>query len=333
MSFSQFKKNKIDLASISKRVDELTDGNRKSFKDDRFWKPTVDKAGNGSAVIRFLPAADGEDLPWNQFHKHNFDHNGSYFIELCPTKLGRECPVCKANTKLWKTEIKENKDLASARKRKLIYVSNILVLKDKEAPENEGKVFLYEYGQKIFDKIKAQLKPKDEEDQAVVVFDLWDGADFRIEIKKVAGYRNYDDSTFRNPAPLFKGDDAKLEVIYNQLHALLPFTTEDKFKSYEELEKKLEDLESGASAKVSKKVDELFGDTPKSAEADKPKKTRKPKDEDESTAPWDAAVRKPTAASRKPVAPPTTEPETSEEEVAVEDDNDLDYYNELSEKD
>lgn len=327
MSFAAYKKNRMDLAALTKKVEDIEAGSKSKFKDDRFWTPTVDKAGNGSAVIRFLCAPEGEDLPWVQYHEHNFDVNGTYIIELCPTTIGRECPICKANSALWKTEIKENQDIARSRKRKLIYVSNIYVLKDKENPENEGKVFLFKYGQKIFEKIKNRLKPKDEEEEPVNVFDLYDGADFRLEIKNVAGFRNYDDSTFRNPSPLLKGDDAKLEAIYNSLYPLQPFIAEEKFKSYEALEAKFQEALQGPKEKIRKKAEELFGeDIPKSA-APKARKERKAREEDENTAPWEETV------VRKPkVTPKTEEPET-EEDVTLDSDEDLDYYNRLAEED
>jgi hypothetical protein len=204
-------------------------------------------------------------------------------------------------------------------------VSNILVLKDPENTDNEGKVFLFRYGQKIYDKIKAQLRPKDEEDEKVNVFDFWSGADFRLEIKNVAGYRNYDDSNFKRSSALFKGDDAKLEEIFNKLQPLLPFKSDDKYKEFDVLEKKFEEIVSGVAAKVQKKADEVFGDDPKpSAEAAKPKRTRKPAGEDESTAPWEDAVKKPQPA-KKPVAA-----ESTEEEMETASEDDLSYYETLA---
>src|ERR1035437_7120894 len=257
-SFASYKKSRTDLTQINKQVDEIAEGTRKSYKDDRFWRATVDKAGSGAARVRFLPAAEGEDLPWIQYHQHNFEIDGTYFIEMCPTTLGRDCPVCKANGILWKTEIEENQKIVKDRKRKLIYVSNILVIKDKEVPENEGKVFLYQYGMKIFEKIKGAFKPKDEDDPAVNVFDFWEGADFSLEIKKVAGYRNYDDSKFRAASPLFKGDDAELEKIFKQLYPLQLFIADAKFKTLQALEKQFNETVSGVKGKVQKKADELF---------------------------------------------------------------------------
>jgi hypothetical protein len=326
MSFANYKKTRTDLTRINKKVDEIAEGTRKSYKDDRFWRPVVDKAGSGAARIRFLPAAEGEDLPWVQFHQHNFDIDGTYFIEMCPTTLGRDCPVCKANGILWKTEIEDNQKIVKTRKRKLCYVSNILVLKDKEVPENEGKVFLYQYGQKIFEKIKGALKPKDEDDPAVNVFDFWEGADFSLEIKKVAGYRNYDDSKFRAASPLFKGDDTELEKIFKVLYALQPFVADAKFKSYEVLEKQFNETVTGVKGKVQKKADELFPDTEKPATVEAPvKKERKPKDTS-AEPPWEEAVRKPKANAKK-----TPKTEKNTEEVPVESDSTLNYYEKLAE--
>jgi hypothetical protein len=325
MSFASYKKSRTDLTQINKKVEEISDGNRKSYKDSRFWKPQVDKAGSGSARIRFLPAAEGEDLPWVQYHEHNFNIGGSYFIELCPTTLGRECPVCKANTILWNTEIEENRKTVSIRKRKLVYIANILVLIDKEMVENQGKVFLYQFGQKIFEKIKMALKPKDEDDPAINVFDFWDGADFALEIKNVATYRNYDDSKFRIPSSLLKGDDKELETIFKQLYTLQPFVEEKKFKSYEELEKKFNEVVSGTKGKIQKKADELFPDTPPVKEPEPVKKTRAPKEEKDTTPPWEEAVRKPkTKATKEPKT------EVNTDDVPIESDSSLNYYESLA---
>jgi hypothetical protein len=326
MSFSSYKKSRTDLTNLNKKVDEIAASSNKYSKDSRFWKPTVGKDGCGSARIRFLPAAEGEDLPWVQYHEHNFNVDGSYFVNLCPTTLGRECPVCKANGVLWKTEIDENQKIVRDRKRKLVYVSNILVLKDKEAAENEGKVFLYQFGQKIFEKIKMALKPKDEEDPAVNVFDFWDGADFSLEIKKVAGYRNYDDSKFRAPSALLGGDDKELEKIFKQLYPLQPFVAETKFKTYEELEKKFNEVVSGVRGKIQKKADELFADAAPVAIPEK-KVERKPKTEEEVTPPWTSSEK----STRKPKVT-KSKPAVVEEDIPLEDDT-LNYYEQLASED
>jgi len=319
MSWANYKKQKTDFTQISKKVDEM--GGVNKFKDSRFWKPTVDKAGNGSAKIRFLPCPEGEDLPWVQYYEHNFDEDGSYFVELCPTLLGRDCPVCKANGILWKSDTgdKENEKIASKRKRQVRYVSNIIVLRDTEEPENEGKVFLYQYGVKIFEKIKAALKPKDPDLPKIYVFDLFEGADFNLDIKKVKGFRNYDDSKFREtPSALFGGDEPKLKKLYEeQLYKLQPFKEESKFKSYEDLEKKFNEIVNGVKGNVQKKADELFGEDKPPVEEPLKKSSRKPKEEKEVVAKKE----------------PTTEPENSEdEEVTVEENSDtLDWYNKLAE--
>jgi hypothetical protein len=320
MSFATYKKNRTDLTKINKRVEEISEGNKNKFKDSRFWKPTVDKAGTGSAKIRFLPAPEGEDLPWIQYYEHNFDVDGNYYIELCPTTLGRECPVCKANGVLWKTELDENRNIVKKRKRQLRYVSNILVLKDKETPENEDKVFLYQYGQKIFEKIKGALKPKDEEDPAINVFDFWEGADFNLDIKKVAGYRNYDDSKFRTSSLACSGDETKMEKIYKQLYKLQPFVEESKFKSYEELEKKFNDTVNGVKGKIQKKADELFGETKLAEDVAKKSPSKNAKEEKETKAPWEEAVRKP-SKKKKEI--------TTDSEVVVENEDSLNDYEKL----
>jgi len=331
VSFATYKKNRTDLTQINKKVDEIQESKSNSFKDSRFWGATVDKDLNGSARLRFCPAPEGEDLPWVQYHEHRFEVDGSWYVELCPTTLGRDCPVCKFNGILWKTEIKENKAIVSSRKRKLVYIANLVVLKDKEVPENEGKVFLYKFGQKIFEKIKMALKPKDEDDPAVNVFDFWEGADFNLEIKKVADFRNYDDSKFRVPSPLFQGDDDLLEKVYHQLHKLQPFVEEKKFKSYEELEKKFNDVVGGVKGKIQKKADELFQDSEKPAVKEpEENKTRKPQTETATAPPWEEVAKKTTEKKTTKKTKKTTE---VPEEVPVESENALDFYNKLVEED
>jgi len=324
MSFANYKKNRVDLTTITKKVDEISEGNKNKFKDSRFWKASVNKEGAGSARLRFLPAAEGEDLPWVQYYEHNFDVNGTYYVELCPTTLGRDCPVCKANTVLWKTDIEENKKVASSRKRQCRYVSNILILKDKEATEHEGKVFLYQYGQKIFEKIKAAYKPKDEDDPAINAFDFWDGADFALEITKVKGYRNYDDSKFRAPSQACGGDEKAMEAIYKQLYKLQPFKEESKFKTYEELEKKFNDVVDGVKGKIQKKADDLFGEDAKPSETPKEKPSKKAKEAPASDAPWEEAVKKPSSKKKE------TKTETKTPEVTVEGEDNINYYEDLA---
>lgn len=322
MSFANYKKNRVtDLAKLRDKV-ENTETKGKYAKDERFWRPQVDKAGNGSAVIRFLPEPANEDNKWAYYQEHRFDVDGKYFTNHCPTDLGRDCPVCTANTVLWKTEMDANKAIASKRSRKKVYVTNILVLKDKDAPENEGKVFLYKFGVKIFEKIKKQLFPADEEDTSVNVFDFYNGADFRLDIKKVKDFQNYDDSSFRASADLLKGDDEKLEKVYNAMHPLAPFSIETNYKSYDDLEKQFNEVVNGRP--VSKKsVEELF-----SADSVPEKKATKQKSKDakEESAPWDESKKskEPSKAAKKEVV---------SEDVETEDDDANSYYDQLAEKD
>jgi hypothetical protein len=239
MSFAKLKAN--SASSISKLVraaEKLTEN--KSYGDDRLWSPTVDKAGNGYAVIRFLPPAEGEDLPWVRYWDHGFKGpTGRWYIENSLTSVGLPDPVSELNSKLWNTGLESDKEIVRLRKRRLHYVSNILVISDSGNPANEGKVMLFKYGKKIFDKIMDVMQPQFEDEKPINVFDFWGGANFKLKIRSVEGYRNYDKSEFETAAPLFKGDDKQLEAIYGKLHSLKDFTDPKNYKSYNELKKKL----------------------------------------------------------------------------------------------
>ena len=239
MSFEQLKQNRND--AISKLVAaSATNTEKKDYGDDRLWKPTVDKAGNGYAVIRFLPAAEGEDLPWVRYWDHGFKGStGRWYIERSLTSIGQQDPVSEMNSELWNTGRDEDKELARQRKRRLHHVSNILVVSDSANPENEGKIFLYEYGKKIMDKIMDVMQPQFADETPVNPFDFWGGANFKLKIRQVEGYRNYDKSEFDTPSALFDGDEGQLENVYNQLHKLGEFTDPANYKSYVELKKKL----------------------------------------------------------------------------------------------
>jgi len=241
-SFATLKKSRTDslskLLSESKKLNE--GGQSASTEDNRFWQPQVDKAGNGYAVIRFMPEAPNEDLPYVRTFSHGFQGNGGWYIENCPTTIGQECPVCKHNSELWNSGIEANKEIVRKQKRRLTYISNILVVKDPANPENEGKVFLYKYGKKIWDKLNDIMNPQFEDEQPVNPFDFWEGADFKLKIRKVEGYRNYDKSEFDSPSATFGGDDEKLETLYNGLHSLSDFVDPSQFKSYADLDAKLE---------------------------------------------------------------------------------------------
>jgi hypothetical protein len=229
---------------------------KKSYGDDRMWKPTVDKAGNGYAVIRFLPAVEGDDLPWAKYWDHFFQGpTGQWYVEKSLTTIGKDDPVSEMNSKLWNTGIESDKEVARKRKRRLHYVSNIMVISDPENPANNGKTFLYEYGAKIFEKLMDAMQPKFADETAVNPFDMWKGANFKIKIAQVAGFRNYDRSEFGPVEPL--AEDDKLETIYNQEYSLKEFTDPSTYKSYDELNLKLTRVlgEDGAVTTSAEQVD------------------------------------------------------------------------------
>ena len=217
-----------------------TKAETKSYADDRFWKPTRDKAGNGYAVVRFLPAKEGEDLPWVRYWDHGFKGpTGLWYIENSLTSIGQDDPVSESNSVLWNSGRDEDKALARERKRRLHYISNVLVVSDPENPQNEGKVFLYQFGKKIFDKIMDVMQPQFADEQPVNPYDFWEGADFKIKIRKVEGWVNYDKSEFSKPAALFEGDEARLTEVYNKLYSLQDFLKPENYKTYDELKMKL----------------------------------------------------------------------------------------------
>ena len=242
MSFAKLKAN--SASSITKLVqaaEKLSEN--KSFGDDRLWSPTVDKAGNGYAVIRFLPAVEGEDLPWVRYWDHGFKGpTGKWYIENSLTSIGQQDPIGELNTKLWNSGLESDKEIVRARKRRLHYVSNILVISDPSNPSNEGKVMLFKFGKKIFDKIMDVMQPQFQDEKPTNVFDFWGGANFKLKIRNVEGYRNYDKSEFDAPSALFKGDDKALEDLYQKLYPLKDFIDPKNYKSYSELQKKLYDV-------------------------------------------------------------------------------------------
>jgi len=244
MAFKDLKKNSSSMAS--KLQEELEKSNKSNdYKDDRFWRPTLDSASNGYAVIRFLPAVEGEDIPWVKLYSHAFKGKGGWFIHNCPTTLGEKCPVCEANSELWNSGTESDKRIARDRKRKLNYVSNIMVVEDPAAPQNKGKVFLFKYGKKIFEKIQEQMNPEFDDETAVNPFDFWKGANFKLKIRKVEGYVNYDKSEFSAASELFDGDDAKLEALWKKQYSLKEFVNPKEFKAYSELKVKLVDALGG----------------------------------------------------------------------------------------
>jgi hypothetical protein len=289
MAFKDLKNKSKDLSKITQELDKLNKGGAESYKDDRFWKPELDQASNGFAVIRFLPVVDGEDVPWARVFSHGFQGKGGWFIENCPTTLGKKCPVCEANNELWNSGIEDDKTVARDRKRKLSYVANVYVVSDPKHPENEGKIFLFKFGKKIFDKIMEKIQPEFPDDQPVNVFDFWQGANFKLKIRKVAGYINYDKSEFEEPSALMGGDDAKLEALWKKQHALKEFTNAENFKSYDELKSKMDSVLRGGSegkAKTAEDMEDIedaearFGSSAKSKPAPKMPEKKSSVDED-----------------------------------------------------
>ena len=238
--FADFKRksrSSSNLDELSKKIQATSE--KKSYKDDRFWRPELDKASNGYAVIRFLPAPPNEDLPWAKLYTHGFQGKGGWFIENSRTTFGEKDPVSEMNSELWNSGIESDKDIARARKRKLQYISNILVISDPANPQNEGKIFLYKFGKKIFDKIQEAMEPEFADEKAVNPFDLWDGANFKLKVRKISGFINYDKSEFYSPSELFDGDDVQLEEIWKKQYSLTAFTDPSNFKSYDELKQRL----------------------------------------------------------------------------------------------
>jgi len=240
-SFATLKKSRND--SLNKLLSETkklaSGGGETSSDEDRFWKPEVDKAGNGYAVIRFLPEPKGEDLPWVRTFNHGFQGVGGWYIENSLTTLGENDPVSEYNSTLWNNGTEAGKEQARKQKRRLSYISNIYVVKDPSNPQNEGKVFLYRYGKKIWDKLNEAMNPAFEDETPVNPFDFWEGADFKLKIRNVEGYRNYDKSEFDSPSALLDDDDA-LEKVYEGLYSLQDFLDRRHFKSYDELKSKLD---------------------------------------------------------------------------------------------
>jgi len=244
MSFENLKSmrgSSIDkLVKAAEAVSTTKTESNNSYEDNRFWKPTRDKAGNGYAVVRFLPAQDGEDLPWVRYWDHGFKGpNGLWYIENSLTSIGQQDPVSEMNSVLWNSGRDEDKAIARERKRRLHYVSNVLVISDPANPENEGKVFLYKFGKKIFDKIMEAMQPAFEDETPINPYDFWEGADFKIKIRKVEGWVNYDKSEFSTPSSLYEGDESRLEEVYGKLYSLQDFLDPKNYKTYAELKAKL----------------------------------------------------------------------------------------------
>lgn len=240
MSFANLKKQSSLGSLTQKLVKEVEKMNSNSSGgDDRLWKPEMDKTGNGYAVIRFLPAPDGEDLPWVKMYSHGFQGPGGWYIENSLTTIGQKDPVSEYNRTLWNSGNDKDKEIVRKQKRKLSYYANIYVVKDPANPANDGNVFLFKFGKKIFDKIMAAMQPEFEDETPINPFDFWQGANFKLKIRKVDGYWNYDKSEFDSPSALLDDDDA-LEALWKTQHSLAAMTAADQFKTYEQLQTRLD---------------------------------------------------------------------------------------------
>lgn len=296
VDFASLKKNRQSV--FNNLTQEMTKLNTQTSTDDnRFWKPEVDKSGNGYAVIRFLPAPAEEDVPFVRVWDHGFQGPGGWYIEKSLTTIGQPDPVSEYNTELWNSGIEANKEVVRKQKRRLTYISNIYVVKDPSHPENEGKVFLFKYGKKIFEKLNAAMNPEFEDEKPMNPFDLWEGANFKLKIRNYEGYRNYDKSEFDSPAPLFDEDD-KLEKTWKTEYALKEFVDSSNFKSYDELKAKLH------------RVLGLIGSTKPQTTAEK-----QPWDEDNTT-------------PAKPIKAAAPKPVTT----ADDEDEDIDFFKKLAEE-
>ena len=247
MSFEQLKQRSQNKDALIEKLSSLDSSKeKKSYKDDRFWRPTVDDSGTASAIIRFLPECEGEEDAAILYFSHAFQGPGGWFIENSRTTFGEKDPVSEYNSRLWNSGIQANKDMVSQKtKRKKNFVSNILVVSDPACPENEGKVFLFRYGMKIHQKLLDAMKPEFADEDPIIPFDFWQGANFRLRQRKVAGYPNYDKSEFDSPSALFDGDEEKLKAVWEQQHALSEFVDPANYKSYDELKTRLETVLGG----------------------------------------------------------------------------------------
>ena len=279
MSFANLKRESGNLSKLAKAVEALsTSSENTNDKSDNYWKCEVDKAGNGMATIRFLPASekDGEDgLPWAKIFSHGFQGpGGQWLIDNCLTTKNQQCPICEHNSALWNSGIEANKDVVRKQKRKLNYIANVYIVSDPKHPENEGKVKLFRFGKKIFDKITEAMNPAFEDETPINPFDMWKGANFKLKIRKVEGYQNYDKSEFDSPSALLEDDD-ELEKIWKSEFSLNELTSGSEFKSYDELKNRLDKVlglngETPAPKTTVETIKEEFKAAPKKAVAVEP---------------------------------------------------------------
>ena len=245
-SIAALKRSRSNLEALTKELSGVVSNQSKvSYVDDRFWKPELDKTGNGYAVLRFLPAVKDEDLPWVKMWSHAFQGPGGWYIENSLTTMNQKDPVSEENSRLWISGIEADKEIARKRKRKLSYYANVLIVSDPKHPENEGQVKLFKFGKKIFDKITDKMQPQFEDEKPINPFDFWEGADFKLKIRKVDGFWNYDKSEFDSPKPIADNDES-IEGIWTKQYPLKPFLEASNFKSYDELKSKLDKVLTGS---------------------------------------------------------------------------------------
>ena len=251
MDFESLKTSSSNFDKLTKALEQNLkpedQSNKNKYQDDRLWKIEMDKTGNGYAVIRFLPASNGEDMPWQRVWSHAFQDKGGWYIENSLTTLGHKDPVSEENTRLWNTGVESDKEIARKRKRKLSYYANILVVSDPKHPENEGRVALFKFGKKIFDKITEAMQPAFEDEKPINPFDFWKGANFKLKIRKVDGFWNYDKSEFEGVSAIADNDD-NIKAIWEKQYPLKPFLETSNFKSYEELKEKLNRVITGTKS-------------------------------------------------------------------------------------
>ncbi len=282
MSFADLKKQSSLGSLTQKLVKEVEKMNTTGGgADERLWKPELDKTGNGYAVIRFLPSPDGEDVPWAKLYSHAFQGPGGWYIENSLTTTGGKDPVSDYNRELWNSGNEADKDTVRKQKRKLSYYSNIYVVKDQVNPQNEGKVFLFKYGKKIFDKIMASMQPEFEDETPINPFDFWEGANFKLKIRKVDGFWNYDKSEFEAPSKI-ADDDAKVEELWKKQYTLASFTAPSNFKTYDELKTRLDTVLSGTVSvgNVTEQMVDEPTETPKVDTKEVPAPSHNESDED-----------------------------------------------------
>ena len=278
MDFESLKQSSSNFDAITKALETKLSpedqSNKNKYQDDRFWKPELDKTGNGYAVIRFLPASNGEEMPWQRVWSHAFQDKGGWYIENSLTTLNQKDPVSEENTRLWNTGVDSDKEIARKRKRKLSYYSNIYVVSDPKHPENEGQVKLFKFGKKIFDKVTEAMQPAFEDEKPINPFDFWKGANFKLKLRKVDGYWNYDKSEFEGVSQIKESDD-DIKAIWEKQYPLKPFVAPDNFKSYDELKSKLHRVISGTTSAETVESADLPPSQPapavKSAEVAQPK--------------------------------------------------------------